>query len=86
MLAFMWDPVTVTNCPSIKYITDASEGCGNCPSSTSDTRVKCINVREDELCTFSVLTNICGIISRSERVNVSTATIPTGSRISNGEF
>ena len=85
-LVFSWKPVSVTNCPTIEYAINTTESCGECPSSTSDTRVKCINVKEDELCTFSVLTKVCGILSRSEIVNVNTATTPTGSQVSNGEF
>ena len=85
-LNFFWDPVSVANCPSVEYIIDASEGCGECPLSTFENMVKCINFKEQKLCTFSVLTEVCGIITQSEALNVSSTAAPTGSQTSLGKL
>ena len=60
-LMINWPMVVATNNCSISYKISAS-GCGICPSNTTLTSVECSDVQqENQQCTFSVLTSVCGV-------------------------
>ena len=70
-LTFLWDPVPVMNCPSLSYMADLTRGCGDCQQLLSDYMVNCsIITDETTFCNFSVLSDICGNLTRSEVLTV----------------
>ena len=61
-LEFSWDSIPV-NCPTVSYRIVSSTTCGSCPSATTHTTATCSNpIINDESCSFSVQSVICGSI------------------------
>ena len=73
-LSFTWEPLIITDCPSLLYNIEATEGCGVCPNSmsASDNFATCTNIQRGKSCTFSVFLDLCGDLIRSDAVTVST--------------
>ena len=71
-LSFTWEPLIVTDCPSLRYNITASEGCGACPNSVLDNVANCTSVQRGKSCTLSVFVNLCSNLIRSDPITVST--------------
>jgi hypothetical protein len=73
-LSFAWEPLIITECPSLRYNIVATEGCGVCPTSrsASENFITCTNVQRGKSCTFSVFVNLCSDVIRSDAITVST--------------
>ena len=63
-LNFGWSLID-GNCPGIVYHINATQ-CGQCPSSTNETFISCIAENtNDDICLFTVQSEVCGHISSS---------------------
>lgn len=69
-----WDVVNASYCSSIDYVVNATEGCGSCSASETNTAT-CRGVRRGIECTFFIFADICGDQVRAD-TNV---TLNTGS-------
>lgn len=56
---FSWSPLNVTDCPSVFYIINATEECGNCPRNVSINVATCTGAKEGKTCTLSVHAVFC---------------------------
>lgn len=73
-LSFTWEPLIITDCPSLRYNITASEDCGVCPKSVLDNVVTCTGIQRGKSCNLSVFVNLCSDLIRSDPITISTGT------------